>query len=122
MTIEEVQDFIGTLTDPAAVAQIQEAAAQQCKSIDRAAFAQIASGRRARINTSLRSTTLRGLTGTVQERSRSGTRAAFLLDEASTKRLRTNPRNVHYRIPANVRRFRVPGSGIPLACLELIDG
>ncbi|MGW5657197.1 hypothetical protein [Streptomyces humi] len=122
MTIEEVREFIGTLADPAAVAQVQEAAAQQLRSIDKAAHARIVSGRRARINESVRSKLLRGLTGTVQERSHSGNRAGFLLDEASTRRLRDNPRNVHYRIPGNVRRYRVPGSGVPLSCLDMIDG
>jgi hypothetical protein len=120
-TIDEVRDFIRQLPDAAAIAQVQEAAAQRLRAIDKAAFAHIQSGRRARITPALRSKLLRGLTGTVQERNRTGRRAGFLLDEESTRQLRVHPRNSHYRIPDNVRRFRIPGNGVPLCCLELID-
>ncbi|MFJ8158519.1 hypothetical protein [Streptomyces sp. NPDC094468] len=64
---------------------------------------------------------LRGLTGTVQERNRTGTRAGFLLDETSTKRLRAHPNNTRYSVPEGVQYFRLPGNGIPVECLELID-
>lgn len=64
---------------------------------------------------------LRGLTGTVQERNRTGSRAGFLLDEESTRLLRSDPRNNRYRIPESTRRFRLPGSGIPVSCLDLIE-
>ncbi|MFJ8364503.1 hypothetical protein [Streptomyces sp. NPDC093984] len=121
ITIDEVRDFIRQLPDAAAVAQVQEAAAQRLRAIDKAAFAHIQSGRRARITPALRSKLLRGLTGTVQERNRSGSRAGFLLDEESTRLLRAHPRNSHYRIPENVRRFRFPGNGVPVSCLELIE-
>ncbi|MFC9932332.1 hypothetical protein [Streptomyces sp. NPDC127190] len=121
ITIDDVRDFIRQLPDAAAVAQVQEAAAQRLRAVDKAAFAQIQAGRRARITPALRSKLLRGLTGTVQERNRAGTRAGFLLDEESTRLLRAHPRNSHYRIPENVRRFRIPGNGVPLCCLELIE-
>ncbi|MFC0843439.1 hypothetical protein ACFH04_06785 [Streptomyces noboritoensis] len=120
-TIDDVRTFIGQLPDAAAVAQVQEAAAQRLRAIDKAAFARIQSGRRARITPALRSKLLRGKTGTVQERNRTGTRAGFLLDEESTRQLRADPRNSHYRVPENVRRFRLPGSGVPLSCLELTE-
>ncbi|MFJ8142634.1 hypothetical protein [Streptomyces sp. NPDC096013] len=120
-TIDEVRDFILQLPDAESVAQVQEAAVQRLRGIDKAAFARIQSGRRARITPSVRSKLLRGLTGTVQERNRTGTRAGFLLDEESTRQLRDHPRNSHYRIPENVRRFRIPGSGVPISCLELVE-
>jgi hypothetical protein len=121
LTIDEVRDFIRQLPDAAAVAQVQEAAAQRLRAIDKAAFAHIQSGRRARITPAVRSKLLRGLTGTVQERSRTGSRAGFLLDEESTRLLRAHPRNSHYRIAESVRRFRIPGNGVPVSCLELTD-
>lgn len=49
ITIDDVRDFIRQLPDAAAVAQVQEAAAQRLRAIDKAAFARIQSGRRARI-------------------------------------------------------------------------
>ncbi|WP_455362338.1 hypothetical protein [Streptomyces sp. SYSU K21746] len=78
-------------------------------------------GRRARINDSLRLAFLRRLTGTVQERNRTGSRAGFLLDVESTRLLRNNPRNNRYRIPEDTQRFRLPGSGIQVSCLDLIE-
>ncbi|MGP4089564.1 hypothetical protein [Streptomyces sp. KR55] len=121
ITIDEVRGFIRQLPDAAAVAQVQEAAAQRLRAIDKAAFAHIQSGRRARITPAVRSKLLRGLTGTVQERNRTGSRAGFLLDEESTRQLRAHPRNSYYHIPENVRRFPIPGNGVPVSCLELIE-
>jgi hypothetical protein len=71
------------------------------------------------VRDSLRPALLRGLT--VQERNRTGSRAGFLLDEESTRILRRDPRNTKYRIPEGTKRFRLPGSGIPIACLDLIE-
>ncbi|MFZ4246621.1 hypothetical protein ACOZDF_15075 [Streptomyces griseoincarnatus] len=121
IAIDDVRDFIRQLPEAAAVAQVQEAAAQRLRAIDKAAFAHIQSGRRARITPALRPKLLRGLTGTVQERNRTGSRAGFLLDEESTRQLRAHPRNSHYRLPENVRRFRIPGNGVPISCLELVE-
>ncbi|TLS45786.1 hypothetical protein FE633_13595 [Streptomyces montanus] len=126
ITINEVRGFIRQLPDAAAVAQVQEAAAQRLGELDKAAYAGVLPGRQARINDSLRPALLRGLTGTVQERNRTGSRAGFILDEESTQRLRTDPRNGEpgrpkYRIPEDTRRYRLPGSGIPVSCLDLIE-
>ncbi|WP_031487297.1 hypothetical protein [Streptomyces bicolor] len=126
VTMDDVVDFISRLPDAIKVAKVQEACALRLHAIDKEAFAGIVAGRRARINKSLRPALLRGLTGTVQERNRTGTRAGFLLDEESTRILRRDPRNgdpgkPKYRIPEDVPRFRLPGSGIPVACLELIE-
>ncbi|MEU3855547.1 hypothetical protein [Streptomyces sp. NPDC029554] len=118
--IEHVRAFIRQLTDPAAVAQVQEAAARRLGEIDKATYSGIVAGRRARINDTLRPAHLRGLTGTVQERNRTGSRAGFLLDEDSTQRLRTDPRN-RYSIPEDTKRFRLPGNGVPVSCLDLIE-
>ncbi|WP_267889308.1 hypothetical protein [Streptomyces sp. NRRL F-5122] len=41
----------------------------------------------------------------------------FLLDEESTRVLR----NARYRVPDNARRYRIPGNGIPVSCLDLIE-
>ena len=101
--IDDVRVFIGQLPDAAAVAQVQEAAARRLGELDKAAHDGITAGRRARINDSLRPAFLRRLTGTVQERNR------------------TDPRNNRYRIPDDTKRFRLPGSGIPVSCLDLIE-
>ncbi|MDW8478504.1 hypothetical protein R3L02_42930 [Streptomyces scabiei] len=121
VTMDEVLDFIGTLPNAIQVAKVQEASALRLSAIDKEAFAGIVAGRRARINDSLRPALLRGLTGTVQERKRTGSRAGFLLDEESTRILRRDPRNTKYRIPEDAKRFRIPGSGIPVPCLEVIE-
>ncbi|MER6405868.1 hypothetical protein ABT269_20490 [Streptomyces viridosporus] len=118
--IDDVRAFIRQLPDAAAVAQVQEAAARRLGELDKAAHDGIVAGRRARINDSLRPAFLRRLTGTVQERNRTGTRAGFLLDEESTRLLRTDPRN-RYRIPEGTKRFRLPGNGVPVSCLDLIE-
>ena len=62
----------------------------------------------------------------MQERNRTGTRAGFLLDEESTRILRRDPRNGEpgkpkYRIPEGMTRFRLPGSGVPVSCLEEVQ-
>ncbi|MBP5888640.1 MULTISPECIES: hypothetical protein [Streptomyces] len=126
VTMDEVLDFIGKLPNAIQVAKVQEASALRLSAIDKEAFAGIVAGRRARINDSLRPALLRGLTGTVQERNRTGSRAGFLLDEESTRILRHDPRNGEpgkpkYRIPQDMTRFRIPGSGIPVACLDVIE-
>ncbi|WP_328499607.1 hypothetical protein OG828_49275 [Streptomyces sp. NBC_00457] len=121
VTMDEVLDFIGQLPDAIKVSKVQEASARRLRAIDKEAFAGLVAGRRARINESLRPALLRGLTGTVQERNRTGTRAGFLLDEESTRILRRDPRNTKYRIPEDMTRFRLPGSGIPVACLDEIE-
>ncbi|MFF7452212.1 MULTISPECIES: hypothetical protein [unclassified Streptomyces] len=91
--MDEVLDFIGQLPDTIEVSKIQEASARRLRAIDKEAFAGLVAGSRARINHSLRPALLRGLTGTVQERNRTGSRAGFLLDEESTRILRRDPRN-----------------------------
>ncbi|MFJ9752436.1 hypothetical protein [Streptomyces chartreusis] len=119
-TMDEVVDFIGQLPSAVQVAKVQEAAAHRLRAIDKEAFAGIQAGSRARITDDLRPAVLRRLTGTVQNRNRTGSRAGFLLDEESTRRLREDPRN-KYRIPADMTRFRLPGNGVPVSCLELIE-
>ncbi|MGW5657198.1 hypothetical protein [Streptomyces humi] len=121
ITHAQVEEYIGQLPDAAAVARIQEAAARRLGAIDKAAYEGVVPGRHARITDSLRPAFLRGLTGTVQERNRTGTRAGFILDEESTQRLRAHPLNKRYTIPDGVQYFRLPGSGIPVSCLELIE-
>jgi hypothetical protein len=121
ITIDDVRGFIRQLPDAAAVAQVQEAAAQRLGELGKAAYEDIVAGRRARINDSLRPAFLRRLTGTVQERNRTGSRAGFLLDEESTQLLRTDPRNNRYRIPEGTKRYRIPGNGVPVSCLDIIQ-
>ncbi|GGV52371.1 hypothetical protein GCM10010245_82410 [Streptomyces spectabilis] len=120
ITITEVRMFIGALPDAAAVAEVQEAAARRLTELGEAAFADVAAGRRGRLGASLRPACMRGLTGTVQERNRTRTRVGFLLDEESTRALRTDPRNTRFRVPQDVTRYRIP-RGIPLTCVELIE-
>lgn len=121
VTMDEVLEFIGELPQAFKIAKVQEACAQRLSALDKEAFAGLVAGRRARINDSLRPALLRGLTGTVQERNRTNSRAHFLLDEESTRTLRRDPRNTRYRIPEDTTRFRLPGSGVPLACLDVIE-
>ncbi|MFE6098294.1 hypothetical protein ACFQ7M_41070 [Streptomyces massasporeus] len=121
VTMDDVLDFIGKLPNAIQVAKVQEASALRLSAIDKEAFAGLVAGRRARINETLRPALLRGLTGTVQERNRTGSRAGFLLDEESTRILRRDPRNTKYRIPEDMTRFRLPGSGVPVACLDEIE-
>ncbi|MCF2435938.1 hypothetical protein LV779_22000 [Streptomyces thinghirensis] len=118
--ISEVRAYISQLPDTSAVAAVQEACATRLRELDSAAYNGITAGSRARITDSLRPACLRRLTGTVQERNRTGTRAGFLLDEDSTRLLRTDPRSRH-RIPEGTKRYRLPGNGVPLSCLELIE-
>lgn len=120
-TMDEVLDFISKLPDAIQIARVQEASALRLSGLDKEAFAGVVAGRRARINDSLRPAVLRRLTGTVQERNRTGSRAAFLLDEESTRLLRTDPRNTRYRIPEETTRFRLPGNGVPVSCLDVIE-
>ncbi|GGV69766.1 hypothetical protein GCM10010277_80080 [Streptomyces longisporoflavus] len=124
-TMDEVLEFIGRLPDASEVSKVQEACAQRLSAIDEESFTGLVSGRRARINQSLRPAVLRSLTGTVQGRNRTGRRAGFLLDEKSTRSLRRDPRNgapgkPRYRVPEDTTRFRLPG-GIPVACLDEIE-
>ncbi|WP_409240500.1 hypothetical protein [Streptomyces sp. PA5.6] len=119
VTMDEVLTFIGRLPDAGEIAKVQQASAQRLRAIDKEAFAGIVDGCKARINESLSRALLRGLTGTVQERNRTGSRAGFLLDERSTNALRRDPRNTRYRIPDHTTRFRIPG-GIPVVCLDEI--
>lgn len=126
VTMDEVLDFVGKLPNANQIANVQEASARRLRAIDKEASAGLVAGRRARINESLRPALLRGLTGTVQERNRTGSRAGFLLDEESTRMLRRDPRNGEpgkpkYRIPDDMRRFRLPGNGVPVSCLDEIE-
>ncbi|MFF0706251.1 hypothetical protein ACFYVC_38730 [Streptomyces tendae] len=121
VTMDEVLDFVGKLSNAEQIAKVQEASALRLSAIDKEAVTGIVAGRRARISETLRPALLRGLTGTVQERNRTGSRAGFLLDEESTRILRRDPRNTKYRVPEDMTRFRIPGSGIPLTCLDVIE-
>ncbi|MGV9897281.1 hypothetical protein [Streptomyces tendae] len=121
VTMDEVLDFVGKLSNTEQIAKVQEASALRLSAIDKDAVTGIVAGRRARISETLRPALLRGLTGTVQERNRTGSRAGFLLDEESTRILRRDPRNTKYRVPEDMTRFRIPGSGIPLTCLDVIE-
>ncbi|WP_199550143.1 hypothetical protein [Streptomyces sp. N35] len=120
-TMGSVLTFISRLPDPTEVAKIQIAAAEQLRALDKKAYADVGPGREARINDTLNPPYLRGLTGTVQEANRTGSRFKFLLDEESTRILRRDPRNTKFRIPDGVERYRLPVNGIPVRALELID-
>ncbi|MEU9736486.1 hypothetical protein [Streptomyces sp. NPDC048002] len=89
---------------------MQKAAApQRLRAIGQAASAHIQPERRARVTPALRSKPL-GLTGTVQERNRSSSRAGFLRNKESTRQLHAHPRNSHHRIPENVRASGSPAT------------
>ncbi|MFF6953806.1 hypothetical protein ACFZAD_34865 [Streptomyces iakyrus] len=121
VTMDEVLDFIGKLPNAIQIAKVQEASARRLKALDKEAYSGIVAGRRARINDNLSRACLRRLTGTVQGRNSTGSRAGLLLDEESTRILRTDPRNTRYRIPEDTTRYRLPGNGIPVTCLDLIE-
>ncbi|MEU7968264.1 hypothetical protein AB0D09_33220 [Streptomyces sp. NPDC049097] len=42
------------------------------------------------------------------------------MDEESTRVLRSG-RDARYRVPDNARRYRIPGNGIPVSCLDPIE-
>lgn len=88
--------------------------------LDKAALPKISEGRRARL-TDIRPACLRGLSGTVQKPNTTQIRWRFLLDEESTKVLRSDHRNTRYTIPDGVTRYQIPGNGLPAGCLMLTD-
>ncbi|MER5698543.1 hypothetical protein ABT088_44785 [Streptomyces mirabilis] len=80
----------------------------------------ITPGRTGRITATIRPACLRLLTGTVQQPNRTGTRFDFLLDEASTERLRLDPNNgTRFRIAKDEKRYRL--AKVPASCIELTD-
>ncbi|MEW1568453.1 hypothetical protein AB0454_36430 [Streptomyces sp. NPDC093509] len=119
-TLDEVRTFIRDLPDSEAVAAVQEAATARLLQLDNAQRPVIAPGRTGRISTTISPACLRKLTGTVQQR-RTPTRFDFLLTEDATNQLRhrQDPDNPRYKIPADVKRYRL--SKIPAAAIELDD-
>ncbi|GHE34817.1 hypothetical protein [Streptomyces capitiformicae] len=118
-TLAEIRAFVGQLSEVGQLAAVQEAAAQRLIQMDAAKRPDIAPGRIGRITTTITPACLRLLTGTVQQRNRTGSRFDFLLDEASTERLRRDPSNTRFRIAEDEKRYRIPK--IPAACIELTD-
>ncbi|MET9037292.1 hypothetical protein, partial [Streptomyces mirabilis] len=90
------------------VAVVQEAATDRLLQLDADRRPVITPGRTGRITATIRPACLRLLTGTVQQPNRTGTRFDFLLDEASTERLRLDPNNgTRFRIAKDEKRYRL---------------
>ncbi|MFJ4895614.1 hypothetical protein ACIP5U_37315 [Streptomyces sp. NPDC088788] len=120
-TLDEVRTFIRDLPDTATVASLQEAATSRLLALDEARRPVITPGRTGQINSGIRPAALRGLTGTVQQPNRTGTRFDFLLTEEATTRLRhrQDPDNPRFTIPDDVKRYRLVK--VPATCIELDD-
>ncbi|MFD5757502.1 hypothetical protein ACFWIZ_20385 [Streptomyces sp. NPDC127044] len=102
------------------VAVVQEAATDRLLQLDADQRPVITPGRTGRITATIRPACLRLLTGTVQQPNRTGTRFDFLLDEASTERLRLDPNNgTRFRIAKDEKRYRL--AKVPASCIELTD-
>ncbi|MEV5645903.1 hypothetical protein AB0L67_38270 [Streptomyces flaveolus] len=80
------------------MAALQEAATNRLIQLDAAQRPVIMPGRTARIGTTITPACLRLLTGTVQQPNRTRSRFDFLLDEASTERLRRDPSNTRFHV------------------------
>ncbi|WP_309051720.1 hypothetical protein [Streptomyces sp.] len=118
-TLSEVRAFISELPDVVSVAALQEAATNRLIQLDAAKRPVITPGRTARIGTTITPACLRLLTGTVQQPNRTRSRFDFLLDEASTERLRRDPSNTRFRVADGEKRYRL--AKVPAACIELTD-
>lgn len=118
-TLAEVRTFISELPDVVSVAALQEAATNRLIQLDADKRPVIAPGRTGRIGTTITPACLRLLTGTVQQPNRTGSRFDFLLDEASTERLRRDPSNTRFRFADDEKRYRL--AKVPAACIELTD-
>jgi hypothetical protein len=119
-TLAEVRAFIREPPDVVSVAVIQEAATDRLLQLDADQRPVITPGRTGRITATIRPACLRLLTGTVQQPNRTGTRFDFLLDEASTERLRRDPNNgTRFRIAKDEKRYRL--AKVPASCIELTD-
>ncbi|MDQ1051771.1 hypothetical protein [Streptomyces sp. V4I2] len=119
LTTPEVRDHIRDLTDAKSLVAIQEAATARLLELDAEKRPVITPGRSAEIDSTISRACLRFLTGTVQQPNRTGRRFDILLDEASTKRLRSDQTNRWHTIPDDVERFRL--TGIPAGCIKLTD-
>ncbi|MFE2533671.1 hypothetical protein [Streptomyces sp. NPDC059371] len=119
-TVAEIRAFIRELPDVVSVAIVQEPATERLLQLDAGQRLVITPGRIGRINATIRPACLRLLTGTVQQPNHTGTRFDFLLDEASTKRLRLDPNNgTRFRIGTDEKRYRL--AKVPAASIELTD-
>ncbi|WP_406469829.1 hypothetical protein [Streptomyces sp. NBC_01615] len=119
-TLAEVRAFISELPDVVSVAVLQEAATARLLQLNADQRPVITPGRTGRISTGITPACLRLLTGTVQQPNRTGTRFDFLLDEASTERLRRDPNNgSRFRIATDETRYRL--QKVPASCIELTD-
>ncbi|MER6851563.1 hypothetical protein AB0A81_27405 [Streptomyces flaveolus] len=118
-TLAEVRAFISELPDVVSVAALQEATTNRLIQLDAAKRPVITPGRTARIGTTITPACLRLLTGTVQQPNRTRSRFDFLLDEASTERLRRDPGNTRFRVADGEKRYRL--AKVPAACIELTD-
>nr|WP_107905357.1 hypothetical protein [Streptomyces chartreusis] len=118
-TLAEIRAFVNGLSEAGALVAVQETAAARLIELDAAKRPVIFPGRLGRINTTISRPCLRRLTGTVGKANRTGSRFDLLLDEDSTEQLRRDPRNQHYTVPQDVKRYAL--EKIPAACIELTD-
>jgi hypothetical protein len=117
-TLAEVRAFISELPDVVSLAVVQEAATARLLQLDADQRPVITPGSTGRISTTITPACLRLLTGTIQQPNRTGTRFDFLLDEASTERLRLDPRS-KFRVATDEKRYRL--AKVPASCIELTD-
>ncbi|MFC8664015.1 hypothetical protein [Streptomyces sp. NPDC057199] len=117
-TLAEIRAFISELPDVVSVAVVQEAATDRLLQLDADQRPVITPGRTGRINSTITPACLRLLTGTVQQPNHTGSRFDFLLDEASTVRLRLDPRS-KFRVATGEKRYRL--ARVPASCIELTD-
>ncbi|MFJ3097891.1 hypothetical protein [Streptomyces hydrogenans] len=121
ITMDHVIAAIRASSDQAAIALLQEAATARLAELTKVERPQIGTGMKVRI-VDIRPVVLKGLTGTVQQPNRTRSRWTVLLDEESTQRLRYHPNNTRWNIPASTTRFLLPGTGVPVGCLQPLEG
>ncbi|MEU8952019.1 hypothetical protein [Streptomyces sp. NPDC048489] len=121
LTTTEIRDHIRDLSDTGSLLAVQEAATQRLLQLDAAQRPVITPGRTCQINDRIRPACLRGLTGTVQQPNRTGSRFDIYLDEDATDRLRARqaPANPRFKIPTGAKHYRL--SKVPGGCIELTD-
>ncbi|MGV9705318.1 hypothetical protein [Streptomyces sp. NPDC003483] len=118
LTTAQVRDHIHGLSDIDSLLAVQEAATTRLLQLDTARKPVITPGRTCRITDSIRPAVLRGLSGTVQQPNRTGTRFDILLDQESTTQLRNrqSPLNPRFKIADGIKHYRL--AKVPAACID----